>query len=135
MHIERLTTIAAESKADEPTAQTSVEALAAKVGIFYPEGKINLGAPLYAFTAQELTDFARQLRPQVDEARVERGARGICIANGWNPDAPVYYSGTMTRSKNPDGTFCVQWQMHKGDAQAALTAALNPTSTEAESHG
>ncbi len=84
-----------------PTTITDgVEGLAAKIGVFYRDGKINLGAPLYAFTPAELAEFARRLRPQVDEAMVKR-----------------------LRKILKD-----RWGIHFGveSARAALTAALNP---------
>jgi len=38
-----------------------VKALAAKCGVYYFNGKVNLGAPLYAFTPTEIIEFARRL--------------------------------------------------------------------------
>ena len=44
-----------------PVADPVVKALAAKCGVYYGDGKVNLGALLYAFTPSELIAFARCL--------------------------------------------------------------------------
>lgn len=49
--------------------RSELEALAAKVGVYYYDGRVSLGAPLYAFTPDELHEFARRLQP----ARVQEG--------------------------------------------------------------
>lgn len=65
--------------------------------------------------------------PEVDDAMVERAARGICALRKWDPDARVKYSGTNKFCKNRDGSYTVQWQMHRHDARAALIGAIGAT--------
>lgn len=43
------------------TADADVLKIASKVGVFYHDGKVSLGAPLYAFTPAEIIAFARSL--------------------------------------------------------------------------
>jgi len=45
-----------------PVADHVVKAIAAKCGVYYGDGKVNLGAPLYAFTPSELLAFSRRLQ-------------------------------------------------------------------------
>ena len=49
----------AESETD--ISDPVVKATAAKCGVYYGKGKVDLGAPLYAFTPTELIAFARNL--------------------------------------------------------------------------
>lgn len=51
----------ASAAPEAPEAGQGVEALAAKVGVYYPDGAVRYGAPLYAFTPDELAEFARRL--------------------------------------------------------------------------
>lgn len=62
-HIEGLCSmleIAAQHPPEErlPMADHVVKSLAAKCGVYYGNGKVDLGAPLYAFTPTEIIKFA-----------------------------------------------------------------------------
>lgn len=66
------------------TDRSELEALAAKVGVFYHDGKASLGAPLYAFTPTELRELARRLQPaRVPEGWTEDRLRAEAKARGW----------------------------------------------------
>jgi hypothetical protein len=87
-----------------------VEGLASEIGR-YCEGDSSTGAPAgWWFGEQELAEFARRLRPQVDEAMKERAARAIAKCK--EGEEEFYYAYLKA-------------------AELALTAAL----TEADSHG
>lgn len=129
------------------TITDGVEGLAAKIGVFYRDGKINLGAPLYAFTPAELAEFARRLRPQVDEAMaLARGAwragitlgNNICVQesdreNDQDGDSG-WINGTAECAKRirewvePDDAQLLELLAEAGVDVSSLTAAMNPES-------
>lgn len=76
----------------------------------------------WTFFPKRLRKFADRLRPRVDDAMVERGARAVCVSDGLDPDVVV--------GMDSNGGQVFQWQIHAVDVDIALTAAL-----EGESNG
>jgi hypothetical protein len=57
----RLASESPEADAGSGAGGVDVEALANKIGMCYGDGKVDLGAPIFAFTPKELAEFARRL--------------------------------------------------------------------------
>ena len=72
-----------------------IEALAARIGMYYHDGNVNLCAPLYAFTPTELQEFARRLSAK----------QGNAVPEGWKlapviPTAEMDAAGKQALSDN-----------------------------------
>lgn len=72
-----------------------VEALANKIGMCYGDGKVDLGAPIFAFTPKELAEFARRLASAQQQGD-EPIACDVKVAPGTTFRAGVPLSVVMT---------------------------------------